>query len=152
MFIRRMLLGVKLNSRCFIRDGVTSIIFTEVTLKLYCVEVVDITYNIQYRRVNSLVHLKFFITLNNSGFESAKQRMRETLLFCFNLKNRCYWKLSLNYKKHGYCQINQVYQRQNAIFMLKIWCCVFGGIKKVSVVYHELLKLGETIIVVRYKQ
>ena len=37
-----MQLGVKVNSRCFIGDGVTSIIFTEVTLKLYCPEVVDI--------------------------------------------------------------------------------------------------------------
>ena len=55
------ILRVKLNSCYFIRDGVTSIIFKEVTLKLYFVEVVDITYNIQYLRVNSYMYtLHFF--------------------------------------------------------------------------------------------
>ena len=72
--------GVKLNSRCFIQDGVISIIFTEVTLKLYCVEVVDICYNIRHLRVNSLVHVTFFITSKMSGFERTKQHMREALL------------------------------------------------------------------------
>ena len=79
-------ISVKLNSRCFIRDGVASIIFTEVTLKLYCVEIVKITWNIQYLRVNSLVHVAFFIKSKMSGFEATKQHMREVLLFCFNLK------------------------------------------------------------------
>ena len=69
-----MILGVKLDSRCFIRDGVT--------LKIYCVEVVDITYNIQYLRANSLVQITFFITSKMSGFESTEQ---EALLFCFDL-------------------------------------------------------------------
>ena len=55
LLIFEMVLGVKLNSRCFIRDGVISIIFTEVRLKPYCVEIVDITYSIQYFRANSLV-------------------------------------------------------------------------------------------------
>ena len=75
---------VKLNSRYFIRNRVISIIFTEVTLKLYCIEVVNITHNIQYLRVHSLVHIIFFITSKMSGFEPTKQHMRETLLFCFN--------------------------------------------------------------------
>ena len=74
-------MGVKLNSRCFIRDDVTSIIFTEVPVKLYCVEVLDITYNNQYLRVNLFVHIIFFITLKMSGFEPTKQHMREALLF-----------------------------------------------------------------------
>ena len=39
----KKLLDIKLNSRCFIRDGVNSIIFTAVKLKLYCIKVVDIT-------------------------------------------------------------------------------------------------------------
>ena len=68
------------NSRCFIPDGVTRIIFTELTLKLYCVEVVEITYNIQYLRVNSLIHITFFITSNMSGFEPTKRHTQEALL------------------------------------------------------------------------
>ena len=68
------------------RGSVTSIIVTNVRLKLYCVEVVDITYNIQYSRVNSLIHITFFITSKISGFEPMKQHMRKALLFCFNLK------------------------------------------------------------------
>ena len=110
-------MGVKLNSRCFIGDGVTSIIFTEVTLKQYCVEVVDITYNIQYLTWNLLVHITFFITLKMSGFEPTKQHIREALLFCFNLKESA--AKSHRDKKLGHCQVNQVHQRQNAIFMLK---------------------------------
>ena len=77
---------MKLNSRCFIRDGVTSIIFTEVILKLCCVEVVSIAYNIQYLWVYSFVHITFFITSQMSGFEPTKHHIRETLLLCFNLK------------------------------------------------------------------
>ena len=42
------LLRVKLNSRCFIRDGVISIIFTEVKLKLYFFEVVDIVFDSEF--------------------------------------------------------------------------------------------------------
>ena len=37
-----------------------------------CVEVVDIAYNIQYLRVNSLVHITFFITSKMSGLEPTK--------------------------------------------------------------------------------
>ena len=44
VYKKHNILGVKLNSRCFIRDGGTSIIFTEVILKLYWVDVVDIKY------------------------------------------------------------------------------------------------------------
>ena len=77
------LLGPKLNSRCFIRDGVTSIMFTEVTLKLYCVEVVDIAYNIQYLRVKSLLHVTFFITSKMSGLEPTQQHMREAFSLSF---------------------------------------------------------------------
>ena len=71
-------------SCCFIRDNVTGTVFTEVTLKLHCVEVVNITYNIQYLRVNSLVDIIFFITSKMSGFELMKRHMGEALLFCFN--------------------------------------------------------------------
>ena len=60
----KIILSVKLNSRCFIRDGVT-IILTEVTPKLYCVEEMNITCNIQYLRVNSLVHITFSETFRD---------------------------------------------------------------------------------------
>ena len=33
-------------------------------------------------------------------------------------------------KNHEYYQVNQVHQRQNAIYSLKKWWCVFDGIKK----------------------
>ena len=79
--IRRLvILGFKFNFRCFIRDYVTSIIFTEVTIKLYCVEVVDLTCNIQYLKVNSLLHITFFISLKMSGFEPY------AMLFGFNFE------------------------------------------------------------------
>ena len=91
--------GVKLNSRCFIQDGVISIIFTEVTLKLYCVEVVDICYNIRHLRVNSLVHVTFFITSKMSGFERTKQHMREALLWSFNLKKKGLLKITACFRK-----------------------------------------------------
>ena len=64
--------GVKLDSRFFIRNGVTSIIFNQVILKLYCVEVVDITYNIRYLRVNSRILITFFITSKILRFERTK--------------------------------------------------------------------------------
>ena len=59
----------------------TSIIFTKVTLKLYCVEVLDGTYNIQYLRVNPLVYITFFITSKMSCFKPTKQHLRKALLF-----------------------------------------------------------------------
>ena len=65
--IRGNVLGVKLNFRYFIRDGVTSIIFIEMTLKQYFVEVVDITYNIQYLRISEFTctHDTFYNIENN---------------------------------------------------------------------------------------
>ena len=82
IFAHFVKMSVKLNFRYFIRNGVTSIIFTEVTLKLYYVEVVDITDNIQYLRMKYASN--FFITSKMSIFKPTKQHMRETLLLCFN--------------------------------------------------------------------
>ena len=130
-------MGVKLDSRCFIRDGVTSIIFTEVTLKLYCVEVVDITY------------ITFFITSKMAGFEPTKQHMREALLFCFNLDKSAAeshrqttawvlarWTRSINAKTQYSCS--------------KAMLCILWG--QGGMIHHKLLKLDEIITAVYYKQ
>ena len=38
------------------------------------------------------------------------------------------------------------------VFTFKRWCCIFGGMKKVYMLYQELLKPGEMITVVCSKQ
>ena len=67
----------------------------------------DIRYNIQYLRVNSLVHITFFITLKILGFESTIQHIREALLFCFNLK-KMLLKVIAYFRK---CMVNMLYLR-----------------------------------------
>ena len=46
----------------------------------------DITYSIQYLRVNQLVFITFFITPKISGFKPTKQHLRKALLLALIFK------------------------------------------------------------------
>ena len=81
-------MGFKLDSRYFIRDCVTGIIFTEVTLKLY--RVGSSGHNLQCSVFESEFNCthSIFDNIENFRFWISVTAYAGTLLFCFNLKKR----------------------------------------------------------------